>query len=73
MIWRGEAAEALQTSLDAVLHLFADTGERLPDVGRAGGRAPAAGGCRDAAAGMEESRRPGAAAAGGAGRRRPAG
>ena len=31
VVWRGEAAEALRTSLDAVLHLFADAGERAPE------------------------------------------
>jgi len=30
MVWRGEAAEALRTSLDTVLHLFADAGEQVP-------------------------------------------
>jgi hypothetical protein len=30
MVWRGEAAEALRTSLDTVLHLFADAGEQMP-------------------------------------------
>jgi hypothetical protein len=31
MVWRGDAPEALRTSLDTVLHLFADTGERVPE------------------------------------------
>jgi len=31
VVWRGEAAEALRTSLDTVLHLFADTGEQMPE------------------------------------------
>jgi hypothetical protein len=33
MVWRGEAAAALRTSLDTVLCLFADADERLPDPG----------------------------------------
>jgi hypothetical protein len=31
VVWRGEAAEALRSSFDAVLHLFADTGELTPE------------------------------------------
>ena len=31
MVWRGEAAAALRASLHAVLHLFADDGDRVPD------------------------------------------
>jgi hypothetical protein len=31
IVWRGEAAAALRASLDAVLHLFADEAERLPN------------------------------------------
>ena len=31
VVWRGEAVAALRTSLEAVLHLFADEQERVPD------------------------------------------
>ncbi len=31
IVWRGEAAAALRASLEAVLHLFADEQERVPD------------------------------------------
>lgn len=31
MVWRGESAAALRTSRDAVRHLFADSGEALPE------------------------------------------
>ena len=33
MVWRGEAAAALQASLDTLLHLFADEKQLLPDPG----------------------------------------